>query len=354
MNLRFILPAVLAVALLAGCGSSSSGAKPGANDVAVVGDLHLTQAELATMLAFAKLQFAQNGQPFPKAGTASYSQVQGQVVSALVDRGELELGAQNLGVKVNDAQVDKEIKKTIAGKPFNGDRKKFLAALKTAHYTLPTFRELAVRFALIEQGVAKKLGKRVKVTDFQVYTQYLANKANYTTTDSRAARYILLGKTKAAQGRAQSLAAQLKGAPVATWCTLAKKYSLDTSNSGKCGAASFTKGQTVPEFNTALFKAATNDVLVIKTSQYGWFVLQPTAPTTKGVKAPKQPTKKVAAQIRAQLQQTKTQAQETNWFKQIQKTYCKSSSIVYQAGFAPSPDPCVAIMGTSTTTTTAG
>jgi hypothetical protein len=41
----------------------------------------------------------------------------------------------------------------------------------------------------------------------------------------------------------------------------------------------------------------------------------------------------------------------TAWIDKITKTYCLNKSIQYQAGFAPSPDPCAQYTTSSTSTT---
>ena len=137
------------------------------------------------------------------------------------------------------------------------------------------------------------------------------------------------------------------GAPRSTWCTLAKKYSQDPSSSGKCGEASFTQGQTVPEFDKVLFSLPTNKAGKVNSSQYGWFVLEPTAKATAAQTTPlAQATKKIKATILS----TKKQAVITAWTAKTTKAYCKPGQITYESGYKPSPDPCTAA-GTKTTTT---
>ena len=45
---KYILPILLAVVLVAGCGSSSDSASVGGDDVAVVGDTHITHQTTTT------------------------------------------------------------------------------------------------------------------------------------------------------------------------------------------------------------------------------------------------------------------------------------------------------------------
>jgi predicted component of type VI protein secretion system len=66
---KYILPILLAVALLAGCGSSSDSGSVGGDDVAVVGNTHITKTEYDQLIAQAKQSL---GKTFPKQGTAEY------------------------------------------------------------------------------------------------------------------------------------------------------------------------------------------------------------------------------------------------------------------------------------------
>ena len=171
------------------------------------------------------------------------------------------------------------------------------------------------------------------------YAQHLSQ---YQTPASRSVRYILVGKNKTSL--AQSLYQQLTGASDATWCSLAKKYSQDASTKGTCGKGTFTKGQTVPEFDKVVFSSATK-VAKVNTKQYGWFVVQPTSAITP---AKQTPVATAGKQIQTLLIQQKKNTLMTTWVNNLQKSYCSGGQIKYQVGYAPSPDPCAA---TNTTTT---
>ena len=133
----------------------------------------------------------------------------------------------------------------------------------------------------------------------------------------------------------------------ATWCALAKQYSQDPSSKDKCGKATFSQGQTVPAFDKLLFSLPTKQVGKVNTPQYGWFVLQPTA---AGKPAKTTPEKQVTTEIRQALLQTRKQQATSDWATGVAKRYCKGKDIAYQAGYAPSPDPCAQFV-TSTATT---
>jgi len=101
---------VAAVALSAGCGGGGASSSLKSGDVAVVGDVHITQAELDHQIAL-KLQSAKvDKQTVPKPGTTDYkTQVVDPVVQRLVGEVQLANIAAELKVSVSDADVKKAL-----------------------------------------------------------------------------------------------------------------------------------------------------------------------------------------------------------------------------------------------------
>jgi parvulin-like peptidyl-prolyl isomerase len=343
MRIRFLLPLFLLV-LAAGCGGGGgSSVKLTTSDVAAVGDRHISKASFNELMHEAQLNMKAQGQTFPKAGTSEYSTIKSQAVTLLVQEAEKEVEAAKLGVKVTPAEIEQRLK-AVKKQYFKGDEKKYLAQLKKQGLTDQEVRN-NVKSQIIGKKLYDKVTKDTKVIPTQVLAYYAQHKTEFEKAASRDVHYILLGKNKSAL--ATTLHGQLNGAPDATWCTLAKKYSKDSSSSGNCGKATFTKGQTVPEFDKLVFSLPTKNVATVNTKQYGWFVLQPTAAATRATTTP---IAKATKQIEQTLLQTKKNDVMTSWIAKIQKDYCKGSKISYQTGYKPSPDPCAQ---TSTTTTTA-
>ena len=103
----FLLPLVVAVALLAaGCGGGGGSAKPGEDDVATVGSIHLTKTRLQAELARAKASLVAQGQKFPKEGTTEYESLKAQAIWLLVMEAAREAEADKLGLEVTDKEVD--------------------------------------------------------------------------------------------------------------------------------------------------------------------------------------------------------------------------------------------------------
>jgi len=345
MRLFYLFIALLLGLLLAGCGGGGAGTLS-SGDIAVVSGQHITKARFDQAMTQQTLSLKAQHEAVPKPGSSGYTALKSQVLEVLVQDAEFDVEAAKLGVNVTDKDVQTQLDQ-IKKQYFGGSEKKYLQQLKQQGYTDAGVRQ-QIREELISQQLFDKVTGNVTATDQQVAAYYAAHKSSYVTKASRAVRYILVGKNK--QSLAQSLAKQLSGASDATWCTLAKKYSQDSSTKSSCGKATFQKGQTVPEFNKLLFSLPTKTVASTNSTAYGWFVLQPTAAATP---AATETESQAAATISSQLETQDRNQQMTDWVTNITKGFCSGGKIKYQAGYAPSPDPC-ASLATATNTTTTG
>jgi SurA-like N-terminal domain/PPIC-type PPIASE domain len=338
------LSALLAgVALLAACGGGGSSASLGGSDVAVVGNTHITQAQYAALLAQAKLAFAQNRRAFPKQGTTAYEAVKTQVINLLVQQAEQQEKAAAEGITITDQQITNRLN-AIKKQYFGGSEKKYQAALKAQKLTEAQVHQ-QIKLQLIQTALENKATTGVTVSNSDIDAYYKQHASEYKSAKSRDVRYILVKDQKTAG----QLYDQLKSGNKQTWCTLAKKYSLDPSSKNKCGQGSFAKGQTVAAFDTVLFSAPTNQVHApIHDTQYGWFVIEPTSAIKPSSKTPES---KVASSIRQTILQTRKTAAVDDFATKLTKSYCSGSKVKYQTGYAPSPDPCTV---TSTNATTTG
>ena len=337
------IPLLLALfaALLAGCGGGAAGLK--SSDVATVGKQHITKSDFDVLIAQAKRSYASQTPPktFPKPGTADYETIKGQAVSLLVQQAERQEKAAAMGITISDADVQKRLDQ-VKKQYFNGSETKYQAQLKKQDLTDAQVRK-DIRQQLISEALFAKVTKNTKVSDSAVHAYYLAHKSIYTQLASRDVRHILVKTEKLAQ----TLYTKLKAGNDKTWCTLAKKYSLDPSSKNACGKLTVPKGQTVPEFDAVAFGSPANVVHVpVHNAQYGWFVIEPLSKIKPKTSTPE---KTVANTIRQQLlQQDKNQAM-TDWVNSLSKSYCSGSKIKYQVGFVPSPDPCKSTTNATTT-----
>lgn len=345
-RLVYLLPLAALTAALAACGGSGGGSsKLASNDVATVGSTHITTDQFNAVMASAEASYKQNGQAFPKQGTSAYQSIKSQAITLLVQRAERAQEAQNEGIVVTDAEVQKRLD-TIKKQILKGDEKKYEADLKQAKLTDASFRA-DIRQQLLEEKLYAKITKNVKVPDSQVKAYYQAHISSYVQPASRDVQYMLIKK----QGLAQTLYAALKANPK-LWCADAKKYSGDPSSKNNCGKATFTKGGTVPAFDKVLFSEKTNVIHspVYDASQYkAYFLIRPLSPVKPGRTST---LKEETPSIRQQLLQTAQSNAVTAWATNLSKHFCSSSRITYQVGYQPSPDPCANLTATNNTTTT--
>jgi parvulin-like peptidyl-prolyl isomerase len=340
-KLKIPLLFIVFTALLAGCGGNSASLK--SSDVATVGKVHVTKAAFDALIVQAMRSYAGQTPPkaFPKPGTADYATIKGQAVTLLVQQAEREQKAASMGITISDAAVQTRLDQ-IKKQYFGGSETKYQAQLKKQQLTDAQVRD-DVRQQLISEAVFTKVSKNAKVSDGAVHAYYLAHQSLYTQLESRDVRHILV-KSPAL---AHSLYVQLKSGNDKTWCTLAKKYSLDPSSKNACGKLTVSKGQTVPEFDKVAFTDPTKVVHVpVHSAQYGWFVIEPLSNVKPKSSTPE---KKVAPSIRQQLlQQAKNQSM-TDWVASLTKSFCSGSKVKYAVGFVPSPNPCASTTNATTT-----
>jgi foldase protein PrsA len=335
-----VFAAVLAAAILAGCGGGSSSSLEG-SDVAVVGDTHITKAKFASLMLQAKRSYTQQGKSFPKQGTSDYETLKNQAVAVLVQQAERSQKAKDEGIKVSDQQVETRLK-LIKKQYFGGSETKYLAQLKKQHLTDAEVRD-DVRTQLISEAIYNKVTKGMTVSSNDVHDYYIQHPQLYSKAQTRDVRHVLV-KTKAL---ANSLYGQLKSGNDQTWCKIAKKYSQDPGSKNQCGKLTISKGQTVKEFDTVAFSEKTKTVHApVHNAQYGWFVIEPLSNVRPRTTTPE---KQVAPTIKQQLLQQKKNQAMTDWVSGLTKSFC-SGKIKYQVGYTPSPDPCASTTSTNTTT----
>ena len=329
---RAQLIALLAVGLLAafvaaGCGSDNQSV--GANDVAVVGDEPITKEQFDQLLDRARENYAKNKQDFPDAGTPQYVALRRQAMQFLVQREQFEQRADELGLKITDADVDKQmqtIKAQYFGKNGKCDaacEKKYRAEIKKQGVTDEQVRD-DVRASVVQSKIYDKVTADVTVSDKEIEEYYKKNKQNYVQPASRDVRHILVKK----KALAESLYQRAKNGE--NFASLARTYSTDGGTKKQGGKLPISKGRQVPEFDKAAFALKTGEISPPVKTTYGWHIIL----ALTGIKKEKvTPLSEVKPAIRQQLlQQEKTDAMKT-WVEATQKSFEKKTT--YQVGYEP-------------------
>jgi parvulin-like peptidyl-prolyl isomerase len=340
MRLHYLLLVLPLAVLVAGCGGGGS-SNLNADDVAVVSSEHITKARFDELMSQQKRSLTSQGQKFPKAGSTAYASLRSQVMTVLVQNAEFETEAAKMGVKVTNKDVQSQLDQ-IKKQYFGGSEKRYEQELKKQGYTDAAVRD-QLRSQLLAQRLFEKVTADVKASDAEVHAYFVQHEDQYPPT--RDVQEILVGKNK--EKLANSIYSKLKKGQ--SFAALAKKYSQDPGSKNIGGKFTAKKGQDVPEFDAAVFasSAKTGALLKpVKTQEYGWFVIKPIADIKRTSES------QVAETIRAQLEQQDRNQAMTDWVTKITKSYCKGGAVQYQAGYQPSPDPCVSLSTATNTTST--
>lgn len=145
----------------------------------------------------------------------------------------------------------------------------------TATYQIPEKRSLAV--LILDQD---RLAGTLNPADAELERLYSQNRDNYRVPERVKVRHILLKTTGDAQkdaaikAKSEDLLKKIKGG--GNFAALAKANSEDPGSAAKGGELGdwVTRGQTVPEFEQAVFTLPLNQTSDLVKTQYGFHILQ--------------------------------------------------------------------------------
>jgi hypothetical protein len=135
--------AALCVALLAGCGGG------GSKTVADVGGRQLTQQQLDGLVQHFRREAQLDGKDFPRDGTRPFVQLRNQLLGLLVYRTELQEGADRLGVKVSQDELNARLAATQTGGEEAGD------------VNGDTYARDTIESELLKEGIAARVTRGV-------------------------------------------------------------------------------------------------------------------------------------------------------------------------------------------------
>jgi hypothetical protein len=343
--LIFLVSALVVVGSACGGGGSSSG-KLESNDVAVVGDIHITRDQLDHQIALRVNAAKVDKTTLPKVGSADYkNQVVIPIVQRLVTNAEIQNIADILGVSASDSEVQKKLDEAVK-REFKTDTKKYQDYLKKYGITEQDLKEQVIAPSLLQQKIQDKLKSQYKVTDAQVKSYFDQHKSEFITPDSRKVHYVIV------KSKADATAARAQIAAGTAWGKVYKKYSLDYSSgtpAAQLGEFTAQKGRTETNFGNLVFggtlKTGQLSGLVEVSKQYAdsslpgkckptcYFVIRPDEDIVKGKT---QTFDEVKAQVRQTLEQT---VQAPKITKRIQTLADQQKKLIkYAKGFAP-PQP---------------
>ena len=269
---------------------------------------------------------------------AQYTQLKQEVLQYLI-RDEWVIGeAADQGVKVTDAQVQKEFT-TEKNQQFQTPAA-YNSFLQSSGQTQADIL-FKVRLSLLSRQLQAKVIKSagtVTTADAQKY--YAQNHARYATPETRDLRLIRVSSSAQAQ---TVLKALHSGQPFAA---VAKKYSVDQSKAQGGAVLGVIRGQQVKALDDAVFAAQRGTLTGPIQTPYGFYIFQ----VQKITPATTQTFAQVESQIKQQLASTRQQTALTTFInkkytpKWTSRTDCRAGYVVPSCKQAPK---------TSTTATTA-
>jgi peptidyl-prolyl cis-trans isomerase C len=275
---------------------------------------------------------AQSGMGELSPGDPQYEAMIQQIMPTLVDFEIAKAYAEEHGITVSESEVNQEIetiKDQIAeqaqAQGMNvGREEAFTQALQQAGLTEEELR-VQLRDQLPVQKVQERVAGDAEASQEEVERFYEENKElQFTTPEQRCARHILFNKDQRAQ--AEEVKGRLQNG--ADFAELAREFSQDpgsAENGGDLGCLG--QGETVPNFEEALFNAEEGEIVGPVETEFGYHVVEVTDIRQQST----QPLSEVEGQIREQLS-ADIQAQEFSSWLQEQK---EQRNVKYLPGYKP-------------------
>ncbi|WP_162924623.1 peptidylprolyl isomerase [Rubrobacter indicoceani] len=278
---RVALSCGLAVVVLGAgaCGAADTTANQpsGAERVATFDGGEVTQGELQEAI---DLFAQQSGTGEVEPGSPQYDLAAQQVLPSLVQQEIAVAYAEENNITVSDGDVESEIETiktqlseqaSASGQELSGDEA-LNQALEQAGLTEDDLRD-DIRSSLPVQKVQERITSDVEPTDEEVRTYYDENADTaYTTPPQRCARHILYGPDQREQ--AEEAFQRLEDED-ADFQEIAREDSQDPGSAEQGGdLGCIGRGETVPNFEEALFNAEEGETVGPVETQFGYHIIR--------------------------------------------------------------------------------
>jgi foldase protein PrsA len=332
-----LLLLALATALVAAaCGSESDERTVPSGAIALVGEQEVPKADLDRLIEQTKSNYEAQQQDFPETGTPAYENIKSTLVRSLVQQAQWEQAGADMGLKVSDDEIDKQLEE-LKKQYFKGDDDKYQAELEKQGLTEEQLRE-QIKAKLLSDKIYAAVTKKATVSEQEIKAYYEKNKAQYEQPESREVRHILVKKKELAD----EISAKLKNG--ADFAKLAERYSEDTASAAEGGKFTAYKGKTVAPFDKFVFAADTGDLSKPIKTEFGWHVIE----VLEDVKPPSaQPLDEVRDSINSTLLQEEQNKALQAWVAETKEKY----DVVYAPGYRPAT---TTTQGANTGATTTG
>jgi parvulin-like peptidyl-prolyl isomerase len=278
----------------------------------------VTQAEFDHALELAAKQGGEKKAPKP--GDAKYDELKETALNSLFESIWLQGVADEWGIEVTDAEVDKELKK-VKKESFKSEAE-FEKFLKESGYT-PADIDERVRLQVLSTELQAELKEKAPTpSQSEIEAYYEAAKATqFTQKPSRDIRQIVNKDQKKAE---EALAAVSKDNSAASWKKAAQKYSEDPTTKASGGEQKGVQEGVLEEpLNKAVFDTAEGVIEGPIKTQRGYIVFEVVSATPESV----QELKAVESQIESTLAQRLEQEYFTGFVSKFsnewnERTFC--------------------------------
>lgn len=188
-----------------------------------------------------------------------------RLLDNLINQKLVAQAANDKGIEVSDADIEKQIKQLKAG--FQ-DEEQFEQAISSAGMTTDSL-ESQIREQLLTQKLIESLAADDKASAEEVKAYYEKNKSQFFQKEAKRASHILF-KPEDEKLAKQALKELEEGGE---FSSLAKKYSVDTATAAKGGDLGWPSTPFVPEFQEALDKLKVGETSKLVKSPYGWHII---------------------------------------------------------------------------------
>jgi peptidyl-prolyl cis-trans isomerase C len=299
--------------------------EPGSKKVAVFDGGEVTLGEVQEFAA-------QSGMGELSPGSPQYEAMIQQIMPTLIEIEIAKAYASEQGITVSEKDVNEEIEtikdqisEQAQAQGMNvGREEAYRQALQQAGITEDELRG-QLRDQLPIQKVQERVAGGAEASQEEVEEFYEENKeAQFTTPEQRCARHILFNKDQKA--KAEEVKGQLQNG--ADFAELAREFSQDPGRAEQGGdLGCLGQGETVPNFEEALFGAQQGEIVGPVETEFGYHVIEVMEIREQST----QPLEEVEAQISEQLS-ADIQAQEFSAWIQKQR---EQRDVKYLPGYKP-------------------
>jgi foldase protein PrsA len=250
-------------------------------------------------------------------------------MSTLIQKAWIEQEAEEQGVTVSDAEVQRQLDETKRQSfPTEAAYQRFL---RTSGMTNEDVLE-RVRAQALARAISDKVQRSAApVSEDAVQEYYERNRAQFALPERRDVQLILT------RSEAQANAAKNAVEGGMSWAAAARQYSIDEASKATGGELrGVSEGQQDRAFDTAAFGARRGTVVGPVRGQFGWYVLRVTSVTP----ARQTSLEEASGQIRTLLSQQGSQEKMSTFIRDFTErwrdaTDCRTGYVVTLCSNAP-------------------